>query len=48
MIGSNPLLQIYVDEKATAKLVVAAHRHPLPPFQGDTMRKIHKPFSAAC
>ena len=44
MIRPNPLLQIYVAEKAAANLIVAAHRHPHPPLQGDTMRKIGNPF----
>jgi hypothetical protein len=30
MIRPNPILQVYVPEKAAANLVVAAHRHPLP------------------
>jgi hypothetical protein len=30
----EPLLQVYVAEKATANLIVAAHRHLLPRFSG--------------
>jgi hypothetical protein len=28
MIDPNPLLQVYVAEKASANLVIPAHRHP--------------------
>jgi hypothetical protein len=48
MICPNPLLKIYIAEKATTNPVVATHRHPRSPSQGTTMRKIGNPFSAAC
>jgi hypothetical protein len=48
MSRSNPLLQVCIAEKATTNLIVAAHRSPRPPLQRTTMRKINKPFSAAC
>ena len=48
VIRPNPLLKIYVAEKATANRIVAAHRHPLPPSQRITMRKFRHPFSAPC
>jgi hypothetical protein len=48
MIRPNPLLKIYVAEKATANTIVATHCHPHSPPQGITMRKFGNPFSAAC
>jgi hypothetical protein len=48
VIRPDPLLKIYVAEKAAANRIVAAHRHPLPPSQGITMRKFRHPFSAPC
>jgi len=30
MVCPNPLLQVYIAEKAARNLVVAAHRHPHP------------------
>jgi len=44
MIRPNPLLQVYVAEKAAANLVAAAHRHPHPLTQGTTERQIANDF----
>ena len=44
MIRPNPILQIYVAEKLSANLIVAAHRHPRPPPQGIRTREIGNDF----
>jgi hypothetical protein len=31
MIRPNPLLKVYVAEKASTNSIIAAHRHPSPP-----------------
>jgi hypothetical protein len=46
MIRTNPLLKVYVAEKAAANPVVTAHRHPHSPSRGITMRKFDNRFSA--
>src|SRR4029079_10324764 len=33
IVRPNPILQVYITEKAAALLVVAAHRHPSSPFR---------------
>jgi len=40
----DPRLQIYIAEKTTANLIVAAHRHPYPLLQGIKSREIGKHF----
>ena len=40
----DPSLQVYVAEKTTANLIVAAHRHPHPLLQGIKGREIGKHF----
>ena len=40
MIRPNPILNVYVAEKAAANLVVTTHRHPHPRPQRITERQI--------
>ena len=44
MLRLDPRFQIYVAEKTTANLIVAAHRNPHPRLQGIRGREIRKPF----
>src|ERR1700749_4143248 len=48
VIRPDPFLKVYVAEKLATDRIVAAHRPPLPPPQGITMRKFRHPFLAAC
>jgi hypothetical protein len=48
VIRPDPLLKVYVAEKAATNRIVAAHRYPLPPPQRSTMRNFRHPFSAPC
>jgi len=48
MIRPNPLLKVYVAEKAAADPIVATHRHPHPHLKRPAIRKISNPFSAPC
>jgi hypothetical protein len=48
MVRPDPLLKVYVAEKAAANRIVAAHRHPPSPTQGITMHNFRNPFSAPC
>ena len=48
VIRPDPLLKVYVAEKPATNRIVAAHRYPLPPLQGITIRKFRHPFSAPC
>ena len=45
MIRPNPILNVYVAEKAAANLVVTTHRHPHPRPQRITERQISNYFS---
>ena len=44
MIRPNPILNVYVAEKAAANLVVTTHRHPHPRPQRITARQISNHF----
>ena len=44
MIRPNPILNVYVAEKAAANLVVTTHRHPHPRPQRITERQISNHF----
>ena len=44
VIRSNPLFQVYVAEKATTNLVVAAHRRPHPSSRAAQRTKSASPF----
>jgi hypothetical protein len=48
MIRPNPILQVYVAEKAATNLIVAAHRHPDPLPRGSRQGKSATAFSTAC
>src|SRR5437660_1401222 len=44
MIRADPLLKVYIVEKASANLVATTHRHPRSPLQRITMRKFSNRF----
>jgi hypothetical protein len=44
MIRPNPILQVYIAEKAATNRVVTAHRHPRSPPQGIMQRQIGNEF----